>query len=81
MKIEVAQQAEGLNGGAEVWVHVFANEVHDWPSIEAKLNATQRAILNSLGPRSMSYFPHMPDTDEQGEHGYMFEDWFVWTAK
>lgn len=70
-----------LSGKPEVWVHVFSNEMHDWPSIEAKLSGAQRVILNDLGKRTMAYFPHTPNSDEREEHGFMFEDFWVWTGK
>jgi hypothetical protein len=82
VKIEVVSKNSdlSLSGKREVWVHVFANEMHDWPSIEAKLNATQRAMLQDLGQRTLSYYPHTPDREEREEHGYMFEDFFVWAG-
>lgn len=80
MNIEAVSKGSGLNGGREVWVHVYSDEVHDWPSIEAKLDDGQRAMLENLGKRSLSYFPHSPTGEEREEHGYRFEDWFVWAA-
>lgn len=82
MRIEAVSKSSdlSLSGKPEVWVHVFSNEMHDWPSIEKKLSATQRAILNDLGRRTMAYFPHSPTPAEREEHDYMFEDWFVWAG-
>ena len=80
MRIEVKSKDAGLNGGPEVWVRVLSNDVHDWPSIEAKLSGPQRAMLNALGNRTLSYFPHRPTAEERAEHSYSFEDWFVWQA-
>lgn len=81
MKIEAIGKSSGLHGGREVWVHVFSNEVMDWPSVEAKLDAGQLAMLENLGDkRTLSYYPHSPDADEREEHGYPFEDFWVWSA-
>lgn len=84
MKIEAASKSPNLSlsGKREVWVHVLANEVHDWPAIEAKLSGPQRSMLNGLGiGRSLSYFPHSPDSDEREEHGHTVDDWWVWSAR
>ena len=83
VKIEAVSKSEdvSLSGKREVWVHVFANEVHDWPGVEAKLSGPQRSMLNGLGThRAVSYFPHSPDSSEREEHGYSFEDFWVWRA-
>lgn len=80
MRIEAVAQASGLNGGPEVWVHVYSDEVLDWPRVEAKLNAGQAAMLESLGRRTLRYFPHTTTADEREEHGYTFEDFWVWSA-
>lgn len=83
MRIEAVSKSGhiSLSGKSEVWVHVFSNEMHDWPSIEAKLSGTQRAILNDLGlQRTMAYYPHTPDATEREEHGWAFEDHWVWAA-
>lgn len=82
MKIEVSSKGPGtsLSGKSEVWVHVFANEMHDWPSIEKKLSDEQRAMLDGLGRRTLAYFPHNPLPEEREEHGYLCDDWFVWAS-
>lgn len=83
MKIEVVSKSAdlSLSGKAEVWVHVFANEVHDWPRILDKLNATQKAMLDDLGRRTLAYYPHTPTTGEREEHGYIVDDYWVWSGK
>lgn len=83
MKIETSSKSKALSlsGKREVWVQVFSNEMHDWPSIQAKLSDAQRATLDALGPKVLSYFPHSPTAEEREEHGYSFEDFFVWAAR
>lgn len=80
VKIEAINKTTGLNGGREVWFHVFSNEVMDWPSVEAQLDDGQRAILENLGKRTLAYFPHDPTSEEREEHGYLCDDWWVWSA-
>jgi hypothetical protein len=83
VRIEAVAKSGGLSlsGKPEVWVQVFANEMHDWPSVEAKLSEAQRAELDALGDkRTMRYFPHSPSAEEREEHGYSFEDHWVWAA-
>ena len=75
MRIEVYEQAAGDKAGREVWVRVLANEAHDWPSIEKMLSPEQKATLNSLGGRKLRYYPMQP---VEGEHDYLFDDYFVW---
>ena len=80
MKIETVSKAQGLNGGPEVWVCVFANEMLDWSRIEAMLSDDDKVALSALGPKKLSYYPHIPTAEERAEHGYSFEDFWVWTA-
>lgn len=80
MKIEAVSKSSGLGGGREVWFRVYSNEVLDWPSVEAKLNDGQRAMLENLGKRTLAYFPHSPTSEEREEHGYLVDDWWVWSA-
>lgn len=80
MKIETISKSTGLNGGPEVWVHVFSNDVLDWPRIEKALTDEQRAQLEALGPRALSYYPHTAVQEEREEHGFSFEDFFVWRS-
>ena len=81
MKIEAVSKASGLNGGREVWVRVLSNEVHDWPSVAKKMGGPQAAMLDALGiGRALSYFPHNPTGEEREEHGYSFEEFWVWRA-
>lgn len=82
MRIEATSKTTGLSGGREVWVRVFSNEVLDWPSVKAKLDEGQMAMLENLGLRpTLAYFPHNPTDDEREDHGYEFSDWWVWAAK
>jgi hypothetical protein len=65
-----------------VWVHVYANAMHDWPSVEAKLTGPQRVMLNGLGTqRKLAYFPHSPTPGEREDHGYLCDDFWVWSSK
>lgn len=83
VKIEAVSKSSdvSLSGKREVWVHVFSNEVHDWPGVEAKLSGPQRTMLSGLGARrAVSYFPHSPTGEERDEHGYLCDDWWVWRA-
>ena len=80
MKIEAVSKDQGLHGGREVWFHVFSHEVYDWPSIEKLLSDEQRRQLDDLGPRTLSYYPHSPLPEEREEHGYLCEDFFVWSS-
>lgn len=79
MKIEAAHKDQGLHGGPEVWFHVFSHEVQDWPRIEKNLTDDQRALLTGLGAgRQLHYYPHNPLPDEIEEHGFHFEEFWVW---
>jgi hypothetical protein len=83
VRIEAVSKSSdlSLNGGQEVWVRVLSNEMQDWPSVEKKLSEAQGAMLTDLGPqKSLAYYPHVPTAEERGEHGYSFEDHWVWTA-
>lgn len=80
VQIETTNKYVGLNGGREVWVRVYSDEVLDWPKVEARLSQGQRDMLDHLGRRTVSYFPHHPTAEEQAEHGHIFEDWWVWAA-
>jgi hypothetical protein len=79
LKIEAVSKDEGLHGGPEVWFHVFSNEVLDWPRIEKKLTDEQRALLAGLGlNKQLHYYPHNPLPEEIEEHGFSFEEFWVW---
>lgn len=78
MKIEMTSKTAGLNGGPEVWVRVFSNEVLDWPRVEKLLSEEQASDLAALGPKKLSYFPHTTTAEERAEHGYSFEEFWVW---
>lgn len=78
MRIEVFEQQDGLYGGREVWVRVLSNEAHDWRSVEEKLSDEQRVVLNDLGTRTMRYYPFTPTAEDKADHGYVFEDMWVW---
>lgn len=80
VQIEATNKYKGLNGGREVWIRVYSDEVLDWPSVEAKLTQGQMDMLNHLGRRTLSYFPHSPTREEREEHGYAFEDHWVWAS-
>lgn len=80
MKIEATSKAKGLNGGPEVWFHVYSHEAMDWPSVEKNLDDGQRAMLENLGKRTLAYFPHDPTSEEREEHGFLCEDFWVWSA-
>lgn len=80
MQIETTNKYTGLNGGREVWVRVYSDEVVDWRAVQAKLTEGQAAMLENLGKRTMSYFPHSPTPAEREDHGWLCEDWFVWAS-
>lgn len=80
VKIETVSKTQGLNGGPEVWVHVFSNETLDWPRIEALLSDNQKVALAALGPKTLSYFPHNPTAEEKAEHGFLFDEFWVWAS-
>lgn len=81
MKIEAVSKDQGLHGGREVWFHVFSQDVLDWPTIERNLSESQRAQLMDLGDRQLDYYPHNPLPEEVEEHGYPFEEFWVWSKK
>ena len=81
MKIEAVTKSCGINGGPEVWVRVLSSEVLDWPSVERRLNEGQLAMLEALGERTISYYPHSPIPEEREAHGFMCDDWWVWSAR
>lgn len=83
MKIEAVHkdQDASLHGGREVWFHVFSNDVLDWPTIEKNLSESQRVLLMGLGDqRQLHYYPHNPLPEEVEEHGYSFEEFWVWRS-
>lgn len=80
VQIEATNKYKGLNGGREVWVRVYSDEVLDWPSVEAKLTQGQMDMLEHLGRRTVQYFPHSPVPEERQDHGYMCDDFWVWSA-
>ena len=80
VKIETVSKAQGLNGGPEVWVRVFANEMLDWSRVEAMLSDDDKVALSALGPKKLSYYPHNTTAEERAEHGYSFDEWWVWSA-
>jgi hypothetical protein len=81
LKIDAISKDRGLHGGREVWFHVFSDEVLDWPRIEKNLSDEQRALLVGLGNRQLHYYPHNPLPEEIEEHGWHFEEFWVWRAK
>ena len=82
VKIDAVSKDQGLHGGREVWFHVFSNEVLDWPTVEKNLSDEQRADLVALGlNRKLHYYPHNPLPEEIEDHGYSFEEFWVWSEK
>lgn len=76
VRIEVSRQPVGVYGGGEVWVRVLSKDVTDWPTVAAKLDA---ATLAELQGKSMAYYPGYPKKDESDEHGWLVEDFWVWS--
>lgn len=61
----------------EVWVKAMTNQMMDWPRIKAGLSKEQAAVVGEASSQPLKYYPHMVTADEREEHGYMFEDWFI----
>ena len=80
LSIEVSVQPEGLHGGPEVWIKVLSNSMVDWPSVEAKLTEGQKEILKPTTRQPLDYYPHLVTAEEKAEHGFSYEDWWVFTA-
>jgi hypothetical protein len=83
VKIEAVtkDQDTSLHGTREVWFHVFSHEVLDWPTIEKNLSESQRSLLMGLGMnKQLHYYPHNPLPEEVEEHGYSFEEFWVWRS-
>jgi hypothetical protein len=81
MQIEVFVQSEGLHDGPEVWVKVLSNTVVDWPDVQAGLTAEQEELLKpSPARRPIDFHPHLVTAEEKADHGYSYEDWWIFTA-
>ena len=79
MQIELFEQAEGLHGGKEVWVKVLSNEVMDLLDVKSKLTKEQHEAI-AHPARLSGYHPHLVTDEERTDHGYRFEDWFIWSV-
>lgn len=81
MQIELSQPYAEDGVPAEVWVRVRSHGVVDWPRVEAALDDTQRRTLNGINPRELKqYYPHHVSPDERAEHGYKYEEFWVFTS-
>jgi hypothetical protein len=83
MQVEVFEQTAGLHGGKEVWVKALSNEVVDWPTVRAKLDDRHTDVIdrcvdhNDQRGMPKGYHPHLVTEEERMEHGYRYEDWWV----
>jgi hypothetical protein len=75
--IEVFDQNEGLHGDHEVWVKVLSNTVADWPEVKKRLTDAQEAVMKGTSSLPFKYYVHMVTPEEKAEHGYSFEDWWI----
>ncbi|HKN44253.1 MAG TPA: hypothetical protein VJW23_10035 [Propionibacteriaceae bacterium] len=78
--IEVSVQPEGLHDGPEVWVKVLSHSMIDWPSVLERLTDAQKEVLQPGARRPIDYYPHLVTAEEKAEHGFSYEDWWVFTA-
>lgn len=84
MQIEAVSKSSdtSLSGKREVWFRVFSSEVLDWPSIQAKLSQEQADMLATLGvSKQLAYFPHTVTAAEREDHGYDYDEFWVWSAR
>jgi hypothetical protein len=70
-----------LSGGPELWVRVLTNEMVDLPRVKAAIADDQAEIWAGYADKPSDYYPHWVTPEEKTEHGFKYEDWFIFPKK
>ena len=71
-------QVEVFDQTVEVWVKVLSNEVIDLGAARSAMSEDQRELMKlAASYEPTSYYPHLVTKEEEADHGFRFEDWWI----